>query len=510
MLRVSQGGTMLLDAPAGMSLVDATSTVQAALGATVPGASCRDAREVLMQVNAESPWLAGGEDAETSPLLELARGQANIVCSAEDWIPGIAGNLALAELHRGQHCFVRVQSELGFGTVGLPDFGIPPNTSLEYEVELLAIMTFEDVSLDKSGNVMKKTIREGDGYDRPEEGAEVTVSCEAHDDDTGAVLFEEQSLVFHVANGRFCSALEETVLTMKKGEVCEVRCSTPSVCTDVELTLRPGASAIVVFSLELKEFEKIALHGLPDAERVARCAARKEVGAKFFKEGNWSRALKRYTYTATCLRYLDHWLDAAAKAEALKLRRVSNANAAACHLKLEAWQEASTSCGLVLKEEPDNVKALFRRGHARVELGEYREAYVDLRKVLELDRENREAARLLAKAKQFMKSEVANEKKMFSKMVAGSKSSPSGSSAEKAPQPSSGEAKPQAASSSSSTGQLPAGKATAGATEDREGLGDVGDLGDDSCLYMVGAAALLAAGAASFLWSTGRLPLRDL
>ena len=40
-----------------------------------------------------------------------------------------------------------------------------------------------------------------------------------------------------------------------------------------------------------------------------------------------------------------------------KLRRVSNTNAAACHLKMEAWRDASKACDAVLKEEPENVKA---------------------------------------------------------------------------------------------------------------------------------------------------------
>jgi len=285
---------------------------------------------------------------------------------------------------------------------------------------------------------------------------------------------EEQTLVFNVASGKFCSALEETVLTMKKSEVCEVRCTSPSVCTDAELNL-PGASSVVVLSLELKEFGKVNLYDLPDAGKVAHCALRKDVGAKFFKEGNWLRALKRYKHVAQKLQYIDHWADADAKAEAAKLRRVSNTNAAACHLKMEAWREASNACDAVLKEEPDNVKALFRRGHACSELSEYREAHRDLRRVLELDRENKEAHRLLAKVKQFMKSEVANEKKMFSKMCGNSPKSTD--------------------------------KAGVAKSESKGGIPEEGEeaLGDDSCFYIAGATVLLAAVATTFLWSSGRL-----
>lgn len=478
-LRVSHGSTMLLDAPNGVSVEEALAKVQAALGAQAPSA-CREAREVLMQVETSSSSSTDPDDK--LGLLELTRGQGSVVCSAEDWIPGAAGVLALSDLRKSQHCFVRVQADLAFGTSGLPDFGILPNTTLEYEIEVLAIMTFEDASLDKSKLVMKKIVKEGEGYERPEEGAEVTVSCEAHDGDSGAVLFEEQTLVFVAANGKFCSALEETVLTMKKGEVCEVRCSAPSAATDPELGLSPGASSVVVFCLELKDFEKITLHQLSEADRVAHCGRRKEAGAKFFKDSNWLRALKRYQHAATQLRYLDHWMDEEAKIEALKLRRVSYTNAAACLLKLEAWEEAVSACGNVLKEEQDNVKALFRRGHALLELGQHREAALDLRRVLELDRENAQAGRLLAKAKQAMKAEVANEKKIYSKMCGGGPKSPSATDKAAAP-------------------------ARTVETKQNVNVGEDVDVddGEDSCGYIVGAAALLTATAVAFLWSKGHL-----
>jgi FK506-binding protein 4/5 len=458
----------------GASVAEATAAVQVALGMPSPSAS-RSAREVLMQV--ESPSGMRSSSPETS-LLEMAQLQANIVSSAEDWLPGATGILALSDLRAGQHCFLRVHSDLAFGASGLRDLGILPHTTLEYEVELIAVMTFEDASLDRSGNVMKKVICEGEGYDKPEESAEVTVTFEAHDGDSGALLVEEKSLVFKVCNGRFCSALEETVLTMKKGEVCEVRCSSPSTCTDTELKLSPGASSTTVFRVELREFEKIALHSLPDVEKIDFCEKRKEVGNMFIKEENWLRALKRYQHIINCTRYLEHWLDEGAKTKALKVRRACHANAAACHLKLKAWREASTACDAVLKEEPENVKALFRRSQASVELKEHREAVRDLRKVLELDKDNAQARQLLAKAKQSMKSEVESEKKMFSKMVTGSKN----------------DASTEKVATSALAGAVPH------SNDDEAMNGDA-----DSCYYMVGAATLLAAMAAGYLWSSGRL-----
>jgi len=80
----------------------------------------------------------------------------------------------------------------------------------------------------------------------------------------------------------------------------------------------------------------------------------------------------------------------------------------------------------VLREQPDNIKALFRRGHALKELADYQEAEQSLRKVLELDKENKEARTMLVKLKQFVKTEVAQQKQMFSRMMAGAGSPTAG------------------------------------------------------------------------------------
>jgi len=226
----------------------------------------------------------------------------------------------------------------------------------------------------------------------------------------------------------------------------------------------------------MKDFEKMNLYDLKDPEKVEHHTKRKEVGAQFFKDASWRRALKRFTYVAQKLQYVDHWTDAEAKAKAIQLRRVSNLNAAAVHLKLANWREACSCCDAVLKEESENVKALFRRGHAFSELAEYREANQDLRKVLELDKENKEAARLLSKVKQHMKSEVANEKKMFSKMVSGSPTE-----------------KETSSGNASKVVKGEPAKPTEESVESDDGAGD-------SCFYTLGATLMVAGAFYALVW----------
>ena len=66
----------------------------------------------------------------------------------------------------------------GFGEKGKPatstEGAVPPNATLEITLELLSWKIVSEVTDDKK--VMKKILKEGDGYERPNEGA--IVKCE--------------------------------------------------------------------------------------------------------------------------------------------------------------------------------------------------------------------------------------------------------------------------------------------------------------------------------------------
>merc|ERR1712217_758924 len=54
-------------------------------------------------------------------------------------------------------------------------------------------------------------------------------------------------------------------------------------------------------------------------------------------------------------------------------------NAAQGELKRSRWKEAIAFCNPVIAQEPNNVKALYRRGLARIELDDFKGAVDDLR-----------------------------------------------------------------------------------------------------------------------------------
>merc|ERR1711941_176428 len=107
------------------------------------------------------------------------------------------------------------------------------------------------------------------------------------------------------------------------------------------------------------------------------------------------------------------------KAKAKELKKVCELNRAACQLKIKDYVAAKTSCNNALKEDSQNVKALFRRAQAECGLKNFMDCVKDLKKVLELDPQNKEARALYKEAQAGQKEEDKKSKGLFAKMCAG-------------------------------------------------------------------------------------------
>lgn len=67
----------------------------------------------------------------------------------------------------------------GFGDKGKPapagEDAVPPNANLQITLELVSWKTVSEITDDKK--VIKKILKEGEGYERPNEGAVVICEC---------------------------------------------------------------------------------------------------------------------------------------------------------------------------------------------------------------------------------------------------------------------------------------------------------------------------------------------
>jgi len=285
------------------------------------------------------------------------------------------------------------------------------------KLALLEMYETKDVSFAKDKTVMKKAVKEVEGWETPKDSVKLKLSVEsATDGSTPLPTFTAKVLEFTLGNGDVCDALECVAGEMKKGERAIITVTRLDLIAEEQLGLKGVAADRVVLTVELPEFEKPKdTWSMEEDEKVDFGVSRKEIGSKLFKGGRLQLALQRYKKVVELFSYTDNFKEEN-KAKAQDLKNVCELNKAACYLKLQDFAEAKRACNAVLKEEKDNVKALYRRAQSDCSLKNFAECIADCKKIVELDKNNREARELLKKAQAGQKEVDKQAKGMFANM----------------------------------------------------------------------------------------------
>ncbi|XP_058069735.1 peptidyl-prolyl cis-trans isomerase FKBP65-like isoform X3 [Magnolia sinica] len=121
----------------------------------------------------------------------------------------------IVTMKRGECALFTIPPELGYGSTGVN--GVPPDSVLQFEVELISWIRVVDVC--KDGGIIKKILSKGERDEQPGDLDEVTVKYEVKLAD-GSVVAKtpEEGLEFYIKDGHFCLALPRVVKTMRRGE----------------------------------------------------------------------------------------------------------------------------------------------------------------------------------------------------------------------------------------------------------------------------------------------------
>ncbi|XP_078432419.1 70 kDa peptidyl-prolyl isomerase-like [Wolffia australiana] len=336
---------------------------------------------------------------------------------------------AVKTMKKGEKVLLTVKPQYAFGEKGRPkhrdEGAVPPCATLLVELQLVSWKTVTEITDDKK--VLKKILTEGEGYEKPNEGAVVQVKLTGKLEN-GAVFTKkghdgEEPFEFRTDEEQVIEGLDRAVLTMKKGEIALVTISPEyafsAAGSPQDLAVVPPNST-VFYEVELVSFVKEKESwDLNTAEKIEAAGKKKEEGNVFFKQGKFLRASKRYEKAAKFIEY-DTSFSEEEKKQSKALKVSCNLNNAACKLRLKDYKQAEKLCTKVLELESRNVKALYRRAQAYIHLADLDLAEIDIKKALEIDPDNRdvklEYKTLKEKVKEFNKKDAKFYGNMFAKL----------------------------------------------------------------------------------------------
>ncbi|XP_049850591.1 peptidyl-prolyl cis-trans isomerase FKBP4-like [Schistocerca gregaria] len=324
----------------------------------------------------------------------------------------------LLTMRRGEKCSVVLEPKYAYGESGSPP-KIPPNATLKFEIELLDFTNATDVSKKKDGSVMKTTLKspEKKSYEKPNFGATCTIAYSVARL-SGDVLSPEQQLTYVVDEGRFPKAVETAVKSLVQGERAKFTIKPEQAYADEGCpALNIPAGETTVWTIELFDLQKLPSSWNMDLNAKLEAAeSGKQRGNELFSLGKYKYAAKRYKNSLSYIEYTSGEADPEVVKKINDLKSILNLNISQCYLNLKNHKEALKAVEKVLEKEPNNIKALYRRGMARMMNQDWDLAKEDFRSILQQEPNQRSAICKLNEANAKIKLQNEKDRAIFSKM----------------------------------------------------------------------------------------------
>ncbi|XP_076331990.1 peptidyl-prolyl cis-trans isomerase FKBP8-like isoform X2 [Tachypleus tridentatus] len=283
-------------------------------------------------------------------------------------------------------------------------------------------LTDEDGWLDilGSGDLKKKVIKSGEGAGtRPQRSNWVTVKLTGKLTD-GTVVEHFDSLKFILGDTDVVQGLDLAIALMEKGETAEIIVPSRLGYGNIGRPPNIPPDAELMYEVEIFSVEEVGEEtDLPLEERMKIGDEKRERGNFWYGRSDYSNAIHCYRRSLDFLddEKQDFRNPTSELQKLLDTRLKVYNNLAAAQLKMDAYEAALKSVDFVLKVQPQNVKALFRKGKILAAKGKNNEAIAELKKALKLEPETKiihqELAKLMLKKKQEEKAEKAMYKRMF-------------------------------------------------------------------------------------------------
>ena len=222
---------------------------------------------------------------------------------------------------------------------------------------------------------------------------------------------------FTIGQGQVIKGWDEGFASMKVGEKALLVIRSDYGYGDTGSPPKIPGGATLNFEVELLGFKEKRKEKwqMTAEERITVANKLKAEGTELFKSNNYKAAASKYEEAANYA--VGEGISGNNIPEEERALYVSCcSNAAMCYVKLKQWTEAVHACNNVLEidsEANTNIKALYRRGLARLNLAFLKESKVDLMAAYKLDSSNRDVRRALASLKEANAEAKKKEKAAF-------------------------------------------------------------------------------------------------
>ncbi|XP_026091745.1 peptidyl-prolyl cis-trans isomerase FKBP8-like [Carassius auratus] len=271
-----------------------------------------------------------------------------------------------------------------------------------------------------NGQLRKKVVEAGAGPEsRPQRGQNVTIHLKTTLTD-GTVVEELPNLSFTLGDGDVLQALDLTVQLMEMGEKALIEAGAKyayGALGSSAPAVPPGSDLIMEVQL-LSADDAPDLELMPPSERISLANRKRERGNVHYQRADYAFAINSYgialQITEATFR-VD--ISQQEEEELLDMKVKCLNNMAAAQLKLDHYEAALRSCVSVLEHQPDNVKALFRKGKVLALQGEFAEAIQTLKRALKLEPSNKTIHAELSKLVKKHSEQKGAEQAMYKKML---------------------------------------------------------------------------------------------
>ena len=274
-----------------------------------------------------------------------------------------------------------------------------------------------DVGTAQDGGIMKKITQEAPEGAKgpPPNGYEVTAHYTGTLEKDGSKFDSSRDrgkpFKFTIGKGQVIAGWDQGFASMKVGEKALLKIKSEYGYGASGSPPKIPGGATLIFDVELLGFEEkqLAKWEMTPEQRLAHANKLKAEGTVLFKAKSFAEASQKYTLAANYA--VGEGITGDDIPEDERPLFVSSlSNAAMCLIKTKEWPEAIHACNQVLEIESEattNIKALFRRGTARMHVGLMKEAKEDLMAAYNCDNANKD----VRKALQELKTKLAEQKK---------------------------------------------------------------------------------------------------